>query len=215
MGGLSRSKQYSGHKRNPDQPLTLRSAGPEFSSVASLGSVELYGCCIVYFGKVRPQDPGLTPISGCVKWPPGRSKPSRPTLPGPGGPTGRATRPCWGSLPQLKIWSTPATLGNVCCRGVGGSLRVPFLCTGRGWHAPTPRAPPPKAWRPKGAGHSEPVRDLSRVGGQDFGSQASTLVRFASTHFLAAASGVSLSSAMDFATSFWSSFVHWKFFTSW
>lgn len=43
--------------------------------------------------------------------------------------------------------------------------------------------------------------------------QASTLARLASTHFLAAASGVILSTAMYFATAFWSSFVQLKFFT--
>ena len=43
--------------------------------------------------------------------------------------------------------------------------------------------------------------------------QASTLSRLASTHFLAAASGVILSTAMYLATVFWSSFVQLNFFT--
>ncbi len=43
--------------------------------------------------------------------------------------------------------------------------------------------------------------------------QASTLPRLASTHFLAAASGVILSTAMYLATVFWSSLVQLNFFT--
>lgn len=44
-------------------------------------------------------------------------------------------------------------------------------------------------------------------------TQASTLSLLASTHFLAAASGVILSTAMYLATVFWSSLVQLKFFT--
>src|SRR3954451_3456758 len=47
----------------------------------------------------------------------------------------------------------------------------------------------------------------------DYLIQASTLARLASTHFLAAASGVILSTAMYLATVFWSSFVQLNFFT--
>jgi hypothetical protein len=54
------------------------------------------------------------------------------------------------------------------------------------------------------------LRLLARRG---YLSQASTLSRLASTHFLAAASGVILSTAMYLATTFWSSFVQLKFFT--
>lgn len=54
---------------------------------------------------------------------------------------------------------------------------------------------------------------VGRPGDQLFLSQASTLSRLASTHFLAAASGDILSSAMYFATRFWSSLVQVKFFT--
>jgi hypothetical protein len=46
-------------------------------------------------------------------------------------------------------------------------------------------------------------------------SQALTLAGLASTHFLAAASGSILFSAMYLATRFWSSLVHLKFLTSW
>ena len=46
-----------------------------------------------------------------------------------------------------------------------------------------------------------------------FPSQASTFDWLSLTHFSAAASGVSLSTAIYRATAFWSSLVHWKFFT--
>ena len=44
-------------------------------------------------------------------------------------------------------------------------------------------------------------------------SQALTLSGFASIHFLAAAAGSILSTAMYFATVFWSSLLHWNFLT--
>ena len=46
------------------------------------------------------------------------------------------------------------------------------------------------------------------------GSQALTLSALASTHFLAASSSDILSTAMDRATEFWSSLVHWNFLAS-
>src|SRR5690349_4231001 len=45
-------------------------------------------------------------------------------------------------------------------------------------------------------------------------SQAFHLSGWASSHFLAASSGFMFFSAMSRATSFWSSLVHWKFFTT-
>ena len=68
------------------------------------------------------------------------------------------------------------------------------------WAARIPRAAP--------TGHVRPADDLGC-----YLIQASTLARLASTHFLAAASGVILSTAMYFATAFWSSFVQLNFFT--
>src|SRR5690349_308959 len=56
------------------------------------------------------------------------------------------------------------------------------------------------------------VRRSSRVEGQP--SQAFHLSGCASSHFLAASSGFMFFSAMSRATSFWSSLVHWKFFTT-
>lgn len=52
------------------------------------------------------------------------------------------------------------------------------------------------------------------VGDPGYFSQALTLSGLASTHFFAAASSDSLSTAMYLATVFWSSLVQWKFFTS-
>lgn len=52
-----------------------------------------------------------------------------------------------------------------------------------------------------------------RLRGLRYLSQASTLSRLASTHFLAAASSDSLSTAMYLATVFWSSLVQLNFFT--
>ncbi len=52
-----------------------------------------------------------------------------------------------------------------------------------------------------------------RLRGLRYFSQASTLSRLASTHFLAAASSDILSTAMYLATVFWSSLVQLNFFT--
>src|SRR6185437_15108927 len=56
-------------------------------------------------------------------------------------------------------------------------------------------------------------RCCSSTGGGYLPSQALTLDSLAFTHFSAAWSGVSLSTAIIRATAFWSSLVHWKFLT--
>ena len=53
-----------------------------------------------------------------------------------------------------------------------------------------------------------------QVGHQPAGSHASTLSGFSSTHWAAASSGDMPSSEIYFATVFWSSLVHSKFWTS-
>jgi hypothetical protein len=60
---------------------------------------------------------------------------------------------------------------------------------------------------------SSPPAGCSDPAERPYFSQASTLMRLASTHFFAAASGAILSTAMYLATVFWSSFVQVKFFT--
>jgi hypothetical protein len=131
-----------------------------------------YGCCVVYFGNVRPltrqghRRPDARGLS-----PSGLSKPSRPALSRPGGLPRTGHSALLGGLPHLKTGRPRRRLAMSAEDGPTDALHLTFSSRWLGWHAPTPRAPTSLGFAIGRRGHSEPVKDAVVFSGLVLGSR--------------------------------------------